>query len=95
MHGSFQSCGLQTAAQAAQMDVSFLSLLGDGFAGSLPAFGCSLAAFGSRTPSLGGWTAPPRHSGSSSSCACCSALARCIWSSRSCTRSSMMASRSS
>uniref|UniRef100_A0A2K5DP93 Uncharacterized protein n=1 Tax=Aotus nancymaae TaxID=37293 RepID=A0A2K5DP93_AOTNA len=89
MHRSFQSRGLRTAAQAAQMDVSFLSLLGDGFAGSLPAFGCSLAAFGSRTPSLGGWTAPPRHS------ACWSALARCIWSSRSCTRSSMMASRSS
>uniref|UniRef100_A0A8D2EHG4 Uncharacterized protein n=1 Tax=Theropithecus gelada TaxID=9565 RepID=A0A8D2EHG4_THEGE len=91
MHGSFQSRGLWTVAQAAQMDVSLLSLLGNGFTGSLPAFGYSLAAIGSRTPSLGGSTAPVRHSGSSSSCACCSAVAGCIWSSWNC---SMMASRS-
>uniref|UniRef100_A0A8C9AFU1 Uncharacterized protein n=1 Tax=Prolemur simus TaxID=1328070 RepID=A0A8C9AFU1_PROSS len=81
--------------QAAQMGVSFLSLLGDGFACSLPAFGCSLAALASRTPSLGGWAVPPRRSGSLSSGAGCSDLARCICSRRSCTRSSMMASRSS
>lgn len=69
------------------MGVSFRSLLGEGFT-------CSLAALTSRTPSQGGPMAP-RLSGSSSSCNCCSDLARCIWSSRSCTRSSMMASRSS
>uniref|UniRef100_A0A493SX20 Uncharacterized protein n=1 Tax=Anas platyrhynchos platyrhynchos TaxID=8840 RepID=A0A493SX20_ANAPP len=44
---------------------------------------CSLLAF----------ETPPRFSASSSSCTCCSDFARC--SSRSCTRSSMMASRSS
>lgn len=70
------------------MGVSFRSLLGEGFT-------CSLAALTSRTPSQGGGPMPPRLSGSSSSCSCCSDLARCIWSSRSCTRSSMMASRSS
>uniref|UniRef100_A0A8C7B2U1 Uncharacterized protein n=1 Tax=Neovison vison TaxID=452646 RepID=A0A8C7B2U1_NEOVI len=82
-------------ARAAQMGVSFLSLLGDGLACSLPAFGCSLAAFVSGALSLGGCPAPPRLSGSSSSCTCGSGLARCSWSRRSCTRSSMMASRSS
>uniref|UniRef100_A0A8C9HNW9 Uncharacterized protein n=1 Tax=Piliocolobus tephrosceles TaxID=591936 RepID=A0A8C9HNW9_9PRIM len=92
IHGSFQSRGLRTAVQAAQMDVSFLSLLGDGFAGSLPAFGYSLAAMGLRTPFLGDSTAPVRHSGSWSSCAWCSAVAGCIWSSWNCL---MMASRSS
>ena len=78
-----------------QIGVSFLSLLGDGLTCccSLLAFGCSLAAFVSRTLSLCCWGAPPRFSGSSSSCPCCSNFARC--SSRSCTRSSMMASRSS
>uniref|UniRef100_A0A8D2G8P1 Uncharacterized protein n=1 Tax=Theropithecus gelada TaxID=9565 RepID=A0A8D2G8P1_THEGE len=58
MHRSFQFRRLQTATQAAQMDVSLLSLLGDGFTSSLPAFGCRLASFGQRTPSLGSWTAP-------------------------------------
>lgn len=76
------------AWQAAQMGVSFRSLLGEGFTRSL-------AALTSRTPSQGGGPMPPRLSGSSSSCSCCSDFARCIWSSRSCTRSSMMASRSS
>lgn len=79
----------------AQMGVSFLSLLGDGLACSLPAFGCSLVAFVSGAPSLGGWMAPPRFSGSSSSCAWGSGLALCSCNRRSCTRSSMMASRSS
>uniref|UniRef100_A0A672U117 Uncharacterized protein n=1 Tax=Strigops habroptila TaxID=2489341 RepID=A0A672U117_STRHB len=67
----------QTAGEPDQIGVSFLSLLGDGFTC------CSLLAF----------ETPPRFSASSSSCTCCSDLARC--SSRSCTRSSMMASRSS
>uniref|UniRef100_A0A671FPF0 Uncharacterized protein n=1 Tax=Rhinolophus ferrumequinum TaxID=59479 RepID=A0A671FPF0_RHIFE len=94
-HRSLVSSGGFYDPQDAQMGVSFLSLLGDGLACSLPAFGCSLAAFVSGAPSLGSWTAPPRFSGSSSSCACGSGLARCSWSRRSCTRSSMMASRSS
>uniref|UniRef100_A0A8C8US92 Uncharacterized protein n=1 Tax=Peromyscus maniculatus bairdii TaxID=230844 RepID=A0A8C8US92_PERMB len=83
-----QSSGMESASSAVQMGVSFRSLLGEGFT-------CSLAALTSRTPSQGGGPTPPRLSGSSSSCSCCSDLARCIWSSRSCTRSSMMASRSS
>uniref|UniRef100_A0A8C0XGU3 Uncharacterized protein n=1 Tax=Castor canadensis TaxID=51338 RepID=A0A8C0XGU3_CASCN len=96
IYGLFrQRRGSAAAPQAAQIGVSFRSLLGEGFTCSLPDFDCSLAAFTSRTPSRGGGPAPPRFSGSSSSCTCCSDLARCIWSSRSCTRSSMMASRSS
>uniref|UniRef100_A0A8C3MBN2 Uncharacterized protein n=1 Tax=Geospiza parvula TaxID=87175 RepID=A0A8C3MBN2_GEOPR len=82
------------AKEPDQMGVSFLSLLGDGLTCcSLLAFGCSLAAFVSRTVSLCCWEMPPRFSGSSSSWPCCSDFARC--SRRSCTRSSMMASRSS
>lgn len=61
------------------MGVSFLSLPGDGQACSLPPRGCSLAALGSGSPAGG------RGSG----------RARCSWRRRSCTRSSMMASRSS
>uniref|UniRef100_A0A8C2T9G9 Uncharacterized protein n=1 Tax=Coturnix japonica TaxID=93934 RepID=A0A8C2T9G9_COTJA len=90
-HGRFDVT-LQIPKEPDQIGVSFLSLLGDGFTCcSLLAFGCSLAAFVSRTPSLCCCEAPPRFSASSSSC--CSDLARC--NSRSCTRSSMMASRSS
>uniref|UniRef100_A0A452QEK9 Uncharacterized protein n=1 Tax=Ursus americanus TaxID=9643 RepID=A0A452QEK9_URSAM len=89
------STRFQTHALQQIMGVSFRSLLGDGLACSLPAFGGSLAAFVSRALSLGGCAAPPRRSGSSSSCPCGSGLARCSCSSRSCTRSSMMASRSS
>uniref|UniRef100_A0A670ZNS6 Uncharacterized protein n=1 Tax=Pseudonaja textilis TaxID=8673 RepID=A0A670ZNS6_PSETE len=81
------------------MGVSFLSLLGDGFTDSWIAFGCSFIAFVSGTLSLGRGgcccIGPPRFSSSSSSCTCCSVLARCICKRRSCTRSSMMASRSS
>uniref|UniRef100_A0A8B9FUB8 Uncharacterized protein n=1 Tax=Amazona collaria TaxID=241587 RepID=A0A8B9FUB8_9PSIT len=92
---SYEDGGLQMSKWPDQIGVSFLSLLGDGFTCcSLLAFGCSLAAFVSRTPSLCCcWETTPHFSGSSSSCTCCSDLARC--NSRSCTRSSMMASRSS
>uniref|UniRef100_A0A8D0L2P8 Uncharacterized protein n=1 Tax=Sphenodon punctatus TaxID=8508 RepID=A0A8D0L2P8_SPHPU len=77
--GSAASKGIWTMSKPDQIGVSFLSLLGDGFT-------CSLTAFG---------YAPPRFSGSSSSCTCCSDFPRCICSCRSWTRSSMMASRSS
>uniref|UniRef100_A0A452UWR9 Uncharacterized protein n=1 Tax=Ursus maritimus TaxID=29073 RepID=A0A452UWR9_URSMA len=77
------STRFQTHALQQIMGVSFRSLLGDGLACSLPAFGGSLAAFVSRALSLGGCAAPPRRSGSSSSCPCGS---QTLWSGRTCLK---------